>query len=144
MLADVMRSEVKVIESKRHDARSGEERKQAWKNVVNAYNARSAEKRDEKQLSQLWRDMKKVAKKDHSRFKRQRMGAGGGPQPDPLDPLTQEVKDMIQQVFEPITGVMDYDEEMEHVEPGDYDFEFSLFLYFLECLLDAERPHFPL
>ena len=28
LLADVMRSEVKVIQSKRHDARSGEERKQ--------------------------------------------------------------------------------------------------------------------
>ena len=39
-MADVIKSKVKVIESKRHDTRSGEERKQAWSNVVNAYNAR--------------------------------------------------------------------------------------------------------
>lgn len=36
-LADVLSSEVKVIESKRHDTRRGEERKQAWRNVFNVY-----------------------------------------------------------------------------------------------------------
>ena len=59
------------------------------------------------------------------------MGTGGGPQPDPLDPLTQEVKDMIPQVFEPITGVKDDDEEMELPESGKYHFEISLLVYFL-------------
>ena len=77
LLTDVMKTEVKVIESKRHDGRSNDARKQAWKNVVNAFNARTDEKREEKQLAQLWRDMKRNAKKDHSRFRRQRMGTGG-------------------------------------------------------------------
>ena len=58
LLTDVMKTEVKVIESKRHDGRSNDARKQAWKNVVNAFNARTDEKREEKQLAQLWRDMK--------------------------------------------------------------------------------------
>ena len=59
LLTDVMKTEVKVIESKRHDGRSNDARKQAWKNVVNAFNARTDEKREEKQLAQLWRDMKR-------------------------------------------------------------------------------------
>ena len=88
LLTDVMKTEVKVIESKRHDGRSNDARKQAWKNVVNAFNARTDEKREEKQLAQLWRDMKRNAKKDHSRFRRQRMGTGGGPEPAPLESLT--------------------------------------------------------
>ena len=85
LLTDVMKTEVKVIESKRHDGRSNDARKQAWKNVVNAFNARTDEKREEKQLAQLWRDMKRNAKKDHSRFRRQRMGTGGGPESAPLE-----------------------------------------------------------
>ena len=36
----------------------------------------------------------------------------------PLDPLTQEVMEMIPQVFESITGIMDDDEEMELAESG--------------------------
>ena len=34
LLTDVMKTEVKVIESKRHDGRSNDARKQAWKNVT--------------------------------------------------------------------------------------------------------------
>ena len=92
LLTDVMKTEVKVIESKRHDGRSNDARKQAWKNDVNAFNARTDEKREEKQLAQLWRDMKRNAKKDHSRFRRQRMGTGGGPEPAPLESLTEEIR----------------------------------------------------
>ena len=119
LLTDVMKTEVKVIESKRHDGRSNDARKQAWKNVVNAFNARTDEKREEKQLAQLWRDIKRNAKKDHSRFRRQRMGTGGGPEPAPLESLTEEIRDMIPQVFQPIVGVVDDDEEMEIPESGD-------------------------
>ena len=46
IVADVMKTEVKVIENKRHDGRSNEERKRSWKNIVTACNARPEEKWD--------------------------------------------------------------------------------------------------
>ena len=55
----------------------------------------------------------------------------GKPQLDPLDGFADAGSEgMIPQVFQPTAGVMDDDEEMELAEPGDYDFEFSLFLFF--------------
>ena len=146
LLTDVMKTEVKVIESKRHDGRSNDARKQAWKNVVNAFNARTDEKREEKQLAQLWRDIKRNAKKDHSRFRRQRMGTGGGPEPAPLESLTEEIRDMIPQVFQPIVGVVDDDEEMEIPESGDCFFfsttvkpRFTLFLLTVSVTLNSSQ-----
>ena len=90
-------------------------------------------KREEKQLAQLWRDIKRNAKKDHSRFRRQRMGTGGGPEPAPLESLTEEIRDMIPQVFQPIVGVVDDDEEMEIPESGD------CFFCHLRCMKDDAR-----
>ena len=66
-----------------------------------------ATKIDELERSTLWRKIKRDAKKDDSRFRREGVRTGGVPDPEPTSATTEEVKAMLPAVFKPVSSVLD-------------------------------------
>ena len=111
---DLLKEHIADIENCAKDTRTQMKRKTAWKAIVANFNSKAEViKRDEVQLSTLWRKIKREAKKDDSRFRRESARTGGGPAPEPTSATTEEVKALLPAVFKPVANVFDDDSTMD-------------------------------
>ena len=120
IFVELMRDNVADIEGTPKDLRGQQKRKAAWKTLKAQFNSRTeVSERDEQQLCTLWRKIKRDAKKDESRFRRESARTGGGPAPEPTTAITEDVKAMLPAIFKPIPGVIDDDAAMDAVLDED-------------------------
>ena len=114
IFVDLLKELVNDVENSSKDSRSQLKRKSAWRSIMFAFNSKAeVTKRDEAQLCTLWRKIKRDAKKDYSRFRRESARTGGGPAPEPTSSITEDVKAMLPSVFKPVADVFDDDSVMD-------------------------------
>lgn len=95
LLFKIIKTHKKVLENKKSDNNSSEEKRKCWKKVTEQYNAQNVGKnKTEKQLKSCWVNMKIKYKKENAKKKRDLMATGGGP---------------------PTVGHVDYDPEFEEM-----------------------------
>ena len=68
---------VQIVESKQYDAESIKKKNETWKKIETEFNSRSPISREIKQLSKMWRDMKKRAKDVRTEQNRESRLTGG-------------------------------------------------------------------
>jgi len=142
---------VQIVESKQYDAESIKKKNETWKKIETEFNSRSPISREIKQLSKMWRDMKKRAKDVRTEQKRESRLTGGGKNPVRIDPVSEAAISLLPRTsFEPLTGVNDSDallhEEKGDIENGEcLDFQLTIFYtgYRLYCQFLFQKKKVP-
>ena len=102
-----------VLESKLKDSATLRKKREMWKEIVTGFNATCQRRRNEKQLQELWCNIRKKAKKDHSAQRRSFFRTGGGPSDATImDDISPRAAVLLgsSTIMEPLSDISDDDD----------------------------------
>lgn len=107
-----------VLESKSKDSETLQKKRELWNEIVIGFNATASSNRSEKQLQDLWANIKKTTKKDHSAKRRSCFKTGGGPsESSSTDTISERAANLIgDSTMNPLSDIPDDDDSDEDTE----------------------------
>lgn len=107
ILSQIVLDKLDIIENARIDTNSNKIKKETWNKIHTLFNSASKVERTLDQLQIQWRKIKSVAKTKNSSFLKQIRQTGGGPPPDPLNMVEEELINRLPKHFEQEYNVYD-------------------------------------
>ena len=111
---------VGIIEDKRSGGNAHKKKKEAWQKVIDGFIAIFGTTRTLAQLKEAWKRLKISAKKDWSRFDREKRGTGGGPPPKEPSAISIQLRDLIPREFMVLDNQFDDDAEDNIQDEGEF------------------------
>ena len=107
-----------VLESKSKDSETLQKKRELWNEIVIGFNATASSNRNEKQLQDLWANIKKTTKKDHSAKRRSCFKTGRGPsESSSTDTISERAANLIgDSTMNPLSDIPDDDDSDEDTE----------------------------
>lgn len=100
-----------ILESKMKDSVTLRKKNDLWREIALKFNATSHRSRSEKQLHELWQNIRKKAKKDYSVKRRSSFKTGGGPPDPPVAAVSERAAALMgSSTMDPLPGIPDNDD----------------------------------
>lgn len=107
ILSNLVLEKLETIENSKIDTNTNKKKKDAWNSVHQLFIASTENNRTLEQLQSQWRKIKSVAKSKNSLFLKQMKQTGGGPPPEPLNSVEEQLILRIPKQFEHDSNMYD-------------------------------------
>jgi hypothetical protein len=115
LLVEVMPRYINIIENRATLNRTSGDKDRAWEELTLHYNTVAGQgSKTQKQLRDMWRNMKAKAKTDVAEYRRLSRGTGGGPAPQ-LNGISELVVNLIPQQLYGLVNNFDADRDLTEV-----------------------------